>query len=68
MTSKIKLDLFKLKSKKDLIGVYQFFKKQSEKWFSKSFEPKAKYFVVTNCPLCLSEDSDEVFKIDGFIS
>jgi len=66
MVSKIKLDLFKLKSKDDLIGVYKFFKKQSEKWFNKSFEPKAKYFFVTNCPLCLSDDSNEVYKIDGF--
>ena len=66
MISKIKLDLFKLKSKEDLIGVYEFFKKQSEKWFNKSFEPKDKYFYVANCPLCLSDDSNEVFKIDGF--
>ena len=66
MVSKIKLDLFKLKSKEDLIGVYKFFKKQSEKWFTKSNEPKAKYFFVSNCPLCLSDDSNEVYKIDGF--
>ena len=66
MISKIKLDLFKLKSKEDLIGVYKFFKKQSEKWFDKSSEPKDKYFYVTNCPLCLSDDSYEVYKIDGF--
>ena len=66
MVSKIKLDLFKLKSKEDLIGVYKFFKKQSEKWFSNSFEPESAYFFVTNCPLCLSGDSVEIYKIDGF--
>ena len=66
MVSKIKLDLFKLKSKNDLIGVYEFFKKQSEKWFNKSFEPKDKYFFVTNCPLCSGDDSNQVYKIDGF--
>ena len=66
MVSKIKLDLFKLKPKDDLIGVYKFFKKQSEKWFNKSFEPKAEYFFVTNCPLCSSDESNEVYKVDGF--
>lgn len=40
MIGEIKLDLFKLKSKEDLIGVYKFLKKQSEKWFNKSSEPK----------------------------
>ena len=66
MLTKIKLDLFKLKPKEDLIGVYEFFKKKSEKWFSKSFKPKDKYFFISDCPLCFNTDSQEVYKVDGF--
>ena len=63
MLTKIKLDLFKLKPKEDLIGVYEFFKKKSEKWFSKSFKPKDKYFFISDCPLCFNTDSQEVYKV-----
>ena len=44
----------------------QFFKKKSEKWFSKSFKPKDKYFFISDCPLCFNTDSQEVYKVDGF--
>jgi 2-polyprenyl-3-methyl-5-hydroxy-6-metoxy-1,4-benzoquinol methylase len=66
MITKIKLDLFNLKPKEDLSGVYQFFKKQSEKWFNSALEPKEIYFSPTKCPLCFGADGNEVYKIDGF--
>lgn len=66
MISKVKLDLFKLKSKEDLVGVYQFFKKQSVKWFNRALKPNEDYFFSTKCPLCFGDNSNEVYKIDGF--
>ena len=39
MLEKIKLNLFKLKSKNDLESIYRFFKKV-EKWFDKNQNPR----------------------------
>jgi len=66
MTDKIKLDLFKLKSKQDLEGVYHFFKKSTQKWFDSKNKPKDEFFHVVACPLCNASSSKEVFEIDGF--
>ncbi|MEK9569881.1 MAG: class I SAM-dependent methyltransferase [Paracoccaceae bacterium] len=66
MVSKVKLDLFKLKSKSDLVGVYEFFKAQSVGWFNDSNEPKTEFFSTTNCPLCMGTDSNEIYVIDAF--
>ena len=66
MLKKIRLDLFKLKTKRDLEDIYKFFKKNTSKWFDSSQIPIDKYFHVINCPLCNFKSSKEVFKIDGF--
>ena len=66
MIKKIKLDLFKLKSKKDLESVYHFFKKSTNKWFNNNESPKDEFFHIRKCPLCNGDTSKEAFKIDGF--
>jgi 2-polyprenyl-3-methyl-5-hydroxy-6-metoxy-1,4-benzoquinol methylase len=66
MIKKIKLDLFKLKSKKDLESVYHFFKKSTNKWFNNNESPKDEFFYIGKCPLCNADTSKEAFKIDGF--
>lgn len=66
MIEKIKLDLFKLKSKKDLKSVYHFFKKSSSKWFNDNESPKDEFFQRKKCPLCNSDTSKEAFRVDGF--
>jgi 2-polyprenyl-3-methyl-5-hydroxy-6-metoxy-1,4-benzoquinol methylase len=66
MIKKIKLDLFKLKSKKDLNSIYQFFKKSTGKWFNDNKSPKDEFFKIKKCPLCNNDTSKEAFKIDSF--
>jgi len=66
MIGKIKLDLFKLKSKQDLEGVYRFFKESTAKWFDSNQKPKNEFFHIRKCPLCSTNSSKEVFEIDGF--
>ena len=66
MIRKIKLDLFKLKSKKDLESVYHFFKKSTNKWFNSNKSPKDEFFHIRKCLLCNGDTSKEAFKIDGF--
>ncbi len=63
---KIKLDLFLLKSKQDLVSVHEFFSKSIKKWFTKDGSPKAEYFHVRACPICQAELSVEEFEIDNF--
>lgn len=63
---KIKLDLFKLKSKKDLLSVYHFFKKSTDKWFNDDKSPKSDYFHVRSCPLCRNVKTTFEFEIDNF--
>ena len=63
---KIKLDLFKLKSKQDLEDVYYFFKKSTAKWFDSNQMPNSEFFHIRGCPLCNANSSKEVFEIDGF--
>jgi 2-polyprenyl-3-methyl-5-hydroxy-6-metoxy-1,4-benzoquinol methylase len=66
MIKKIKLDLFKLKPKKDLETIYQFFKESTSKWFDNEHKPKIEFFHFIPCPLCNSDVSKEKFSIDGF--
>ena len=63
---KIKLDLFNLKSKEDLLKVHQFFTKSIKKWFNNDKSPNSDYFHYRNCPLCESESSKLKFEIDNF--
>ena len=63
---KIKLNLFNLKSKEDLIKVREFFSKNILRWFNEDKTPKSKYFELRVCPLCESERSDEVFIVENF--
>ena len=49
MIEKIKLDLFKLKSKKDLESIYHFFKKSTGKWFNDNKSPKDEFFHIKKC-------------------
>ncbi len=66
MTKKIKLDLFKLKKKKDLKEIYKFFKFKTRKWFDINLKPKKEFFILKKCLFCKSSTSREVFAIDGF--
>ena len=66
MLEKIKLNLFKLKSKNDLESIYRFFKKSTRKWFDKNQNPRKEFFHVRGCLLCKSKSSQEAYKIDGF--
>jgi 2-polyprenyl-3-methyl-5-hydroxy-6-metoxy-1,4-benzoquinol methylase len=66
MIDKIKLDLFKLKTKEDLIGVYSTFLKNTEYWFHADGTPNSDYFSDICCPLCQAEDSKPFLVIDNF--
>ena len=66
MIKKIKLNLFKLKSKKDLISIYNFFRDSTSKWFDRNESPIDEFFHIRNCLLYNSETSSKIFKIDGF--
>jgi len=63
---KIKLNLFDLKPKEDLIKVRDFFSKSILRWFNEDKTPKSKYFEIRKCPLCGAEHSEEVFKLENF--
>tara|TARA_B100000700_G_scaffold331812_1_gene469421 strand:- start:149 stop:1102 length:954 start_codon:yes stop_codon:yes gene_type:complete len=63
---KIKLNLFDLKSKKDLLKVREFFSKSILRWFNQDNTPKEKYFELRACPLCESEKSNEAFIVENF--
>lgn len=63
---KIKLNLFDLKPKEDLIKVRQFFSKSIQKWFNNDKSPKDEYFLIRPCPLCQEQESEEVFEIENF--
>jgi SAM-dependent methyltransferase len=63
---KIKLDLFRLKAKIDLISVQKFFSKSIERWFTSKGEPKDEFFHLRNCPLCGGVESSFLYKIEGF--
>ena len=63
---KIKLNLFNLKSKEDLIQVRDFSSKNILRWFNEDKTPKDKYFEIRVCPLCESKESDEVFMVENF--
>ena len=57
---KIKLNLFHLKAKEDLLSVHQFFKESINKWFDND-EPKEDFFHIRSCPLCNSDRSELEF-------
>ena len=63
---KIKLDLFNLKSKEDLLKVHQFFTESIKKWFNNDKSPNSEYFHFRSCPLCGSDSSKLHFEIDSF--
>lgn len=63
---KIKLNLFDLKSKEDLINIRNFFSRNIQSWFNLDKSPKDEYFHIRHCPLCREEDSNEAFKIESF--
>ena len=50
MFKKIKLDLFQIKPKKDLISIYKFFKESISKWFDSNNKPKNDFFKTN--PIC----------------
>ena len=62
---KIKLNLFHLKAKEDLLSVHQFFKESIKKWFDND-EPKEDFFHIRSCPLCNSDRSELEYEIDNF--
>jgi len=64
---KIKLNLFQLKKKEDLININNLFKSITSKWFHKDTTPKEKFFELRNCPLCNYDKSIKIFNIDNFI-
>lgn len=66
MNNKIKLNLFSLKTQKDLEEVYLFFKKNTQKWFDQKSKPKEEFFEIKPCPLCFKDKSEQVYLIDGF--
>lgn len=66
LVDKIKLDLFLLKSKEDLISVHRFFLKNIKIWFHNDGSPKEDFFVYRSCPLCGAGDSNEEYVIDNF--
>ena len=63
---KVKLDLFDLKNKDDLISVKEFFSKSTKHWFNEDGSPKKEYFEKASCPLCSADKSSELYRIDGF--
>ena len=67
MIDKIKLNLFQLKAKKDLIGVRDAFNNSIGCWFDNNGNPNEQYFDAICCPLCGEHDSDHAFQIDNFI-
>lgn len=66
MNEKIKLDLFALKSKQDLIEVRDFFFDKTRLWFAENKNSLDNYFHHTECPLCGSDDSSPAFTIELF--
>ena len=65
--SKIKLNLFDLKHKEDLININEFFKKNIKKWFNKDGSPNEEYFKKIVCPFCKDDNSKKIYDIDGFL-
>ena len=59
--SKIKLNLFDLKHKEDLININEFFKKNIKKWFNKDGSPNEEYFKKIVCPFCKDDNCKKVF-------
>lgn len=63
---KIKLNLFQLKPKKDLLAVYNFYKEQLKKYFDKNDYPIPEYFSRYHCQICSSKQSTLLFTLDNF--
>ena len=63
---KIKLDLFQLKSKKNLETIYDFFNEHLKDYFDKSGKPIGKFFDQRDCPICGSDSRKHSFDLDHF--
>ena len=64
--NKIRLNLFDLKAKEDLISIRDIFSKSLKRWFKDDSTPKDEFFHIRPCPLCASNESYEIFEIEGF--
>lgn len=64
--SKIKLNLFDLKSKENLSLVYGFFNNFLSKYFDESGKPLREFFESVNCPICGSAKSELAYNVDKF--
>ena len=63
---KIKLDLFTLKARDDLINIRDVFNGCAKRWFQNDGAPNKNYFHVRPCPFCKNSKSSRLYKIDGF--
>ena len=61
--NKIKLNLFDLKAKEDLISIRDIFSKSIKRWFKDDSTPKDEFFHIRPCPLCAANESYEIFEI-----
>ena len=61
----LKIDLYSLKSYKDLEKTYNSFNNNLKKYFQKN-KPIKKFFDFINCPICNSKKKKFIFKIDNF--
>ena len=64
--NKIKLNLFDLKAKEDLVSIRDIFSKSIKRWFKDDSTPKDEFFHIRPCPLCAANESYEIFEIEGF--
>ena len=64
-SDKIKLNLFDLKPKAELLSVLKFFQENLSTWFDHSGAPLGQFFEARACPLCGSSDN-VLYEIDLF--
>lgn len=66
MQDKIRLDLFKLRSKENFVKTFDFFQKYSEKWFTEKGLPNDLFFKVGRCNLCKNKKGKRVFTVNNY--
>lgn len=66
MYSKIRLNLFELRSKENLVRTFNFFQKISEKWFTKEGRPNSVFFTNGYCKLCNNKEGERVFAVSNY--
>ncbi len=66
MQDKIRLNLFELRSKDNLIKTFDFFQKYSKKWFTKKSLPNEFFFKTGYCNLCKNNDGEKVFTVSNY--